>query len=137
MTHRIVARIVVIVCALAMIGLMLCKAHGQELPDAPKPHLLSPDHVVLAYAITGRALDVWSTNQFLGRGGREVILPATVVNHTALTVGFEAVVLGAEWFGARELRKHGHRQLARMVFALDGSMCLATDVHNFQIQRVK
>lgn len=109
--------------------------HAQALPDAPTPHVLSADHIVLAYDITARVLDVVSTDQFLGRGGHEVIMPPTIVNHPALDLAMEASVITVEQLGAHILRKHGHPRLARMVAAIDGSCVMATAIHNFEIQR--
>jgi hypothetical protein len=132
-----ILRYFIIALALAALGESIygCTAQSQSLPDAPTPRLMSADNIVLAYAISGRSLDIWSTQQFLGRGGHEDILPASIVDHPAAMVGFEAAVLGVEWIGARELRKRGHPKLSRLVFAIDGSATLATDIHNFQIQR--
>lgn len=116
--------------------LLAASVHAQTLPNAPQPRrILTADHELMAYAITARVLDVVSTDQALGRGGREGILSPAIVDNSALMVGFEAAVIGVEWLGARELRKRGHPRLARMVFAIDGSMCLAQDVKNFEIQR--
>lgn len=109
--------------------------YAQTLPDAPTPHILSADHIAITYDATARILDVVSTNQFLGRGGREVMLPPSIVDHPAIMIGFEAAAMGVEWLGARELRRHGHNKLARMVWMIDGSTTLATDVRNFEIQR--
>lgn len=109
--------------------------HAQVLPDAPTPHVLSADHIVLAYDITARILDVVSTDQFLGRGGHEVIMPPTIVNHPALDLAMEASVITVEQLGAHMLRKYGHPRIASMVAAIDGSCVMATAIHNFEIQR--
>ena len=132
-----ILRYTIVLFAIAALGESIygCTASAQALPDAPSPRILSPDHIAIAYDGMARILDVVSTNQFLGRGGHEDILPTAVVDHPALMVGFEAAVMGAEWFGARELRKHGHPKLARMVWMIDGSAVLATDISNFEIQR--
>jgi hypothetical protein len=128
----IAARIAVI----AMAGLTLC--HAQSLPDAPTPRFLSADNVVMAYDGVARlVLDPWSTRRVLGRGGAEGNLPPQIANHPATMVGYGAAVMAVEWLGARELRRHGHKRIARMIFAIDGSYDEYSVVKNFQIQRSK
>lgn len=120
---------------IALILLLASTIHAQALPDAPTPHILSANHIAIAYDATARILDVVSTNQFLGRGGHEVIMPPTIVNHPALDLAMEASVITVEQLGAHILRKHGYPRLARMVAAIDGSCVMATAIHNFEIQR--
>lgn len=121
---------------IALILLLASTLHAQALPDAPTPHILSADHIAFAYAAVGRlALDPWSTNRALGRGAVEQELPPQIANHPAMMVTYGAAVMGAEWLGAYELRKHGHHRLARMIYVIDGSRNMELVVNNFEIQR--
>src|SRR5271155_3137327 len=140
MAMRIINYIGITIVSLLLWAIIISLAtrvmHAQALPDAPTPHILSADHIALAYDAVGRlVLDPWSTNRALGRGGYETELPPPIANHPAMMVTYGAAVLAAEWLGAHELRKHGHPKLARMIFAVDGSMDMYASVNNFRIQR--
>jgi len=113
-------------------------APGQELPEAPRPHLRLAQPrfaaATIATRVAARSLDVVSTNRVLGmRGGREYELPPWIVNHTASLAGFEAGVVGAEMLGEHELRRRGHRRLARLVPLLDTTAVSVTVAMNYRV----
>ena len=72
-----------------------------------------------AIVLAGQGADLWSTQNALGRGGRELVGPSALGGTTgrvALKVGLSAGVLAL----CNERRKHGHKNQARILAILAG-----------------
>ena len=72
-----------------------------------------------ALVVTGQGADFWSTQNALGRGGREMVGPSAIggtYGRAALKVGLSAGVLVL----CHERRKHGHKNQARILAILAG-----------------
>jgi hypothetical protein len=72
-----------------------------------------------AIVLAGQGADFWSTQDALGRGGREMVGPSAmggVYGRAALKVGLSAGVLAL----CHERRKHGHPNQARLLAVLAG-----------------
>ena len=82
-----------------------------------------------------RGLDVYSTHLMLSQGGREAVLPRSIANHTWSMMLFSGGVVGSELFLQHELRKHGHKGLARWVPVVDIGIDAPGAVHNFWVRR--
>jgi len=72
-----------------------------------------------AIVLAGHGADLWTTQNALGRGGRELVGPSAVgglPGRAALKVGLSAGVLAL----CHERRKHGHKNQARVLAVLAG-----------------
>lgn len=72
-----------------------------------------------AIVIAGHGVDLWTTQNALGRGGRELVGPSAV-GGTSGRVALKLAISGATVYGCHELRKRGHKNQARVLAILAG-----------------
>jgi hypothetical protein len=122
-------------------------ARADSLPDAPvvssSAAVSAPAHVPavrhefnradwLIYAgVAGyRIGDYVTTERALARGGRELELPAVLVQSKPAFLGYSLGIAAGEIAASVWLHKHGHAKLARMADSLSIGAGLASDLHN-------
>ena len=103
---------------------------AQDLPNAPKPQLDKVEWSLLAADASVRTIDTITTRQMLERGNQENILPQFVVNHTPILIGVEAGMVGINYLLARELYKHNHQRVARVITGIDVASTGYWGIHN-------
>ena len=59
-----------------------------------------------------------------------MLLPQFIANHPAAMALYSGATVGADYFVARQLEKHGHRELARIVTTVDLGQDLPWAIHN-------
>jgi hypothetical protein len=103
---------------------------SQTLPEAPKPHLDRIDWTLLASDAGARALDGYSTLNMLKKNNHEKFLPGFVVRHAPALAAFEGGMLTLNYFAARNLARHHHPMLAKLVIAADVIQVYPWAIHN-------
>jgi hypothetical protein len=100
-----------------LLGMSTKEAESQVQPAARYPHINWKEAAKsgLLADVAARGLDVYSTRRMLKRGGEEDFLPDSISHHAWAMAGYGAAVVAADWLVARELRKHNHPRLARLV----------------------
>lgn len=117
----------------AILFLAVLPLAAQAPPDAPKPRLDRIDWALLATDAGARALDAYSTRKMLGNNNHEKFLPGFVANHTPALVVFEGGMVTLNYFAARNLVRHRHPKLAKLVIAADVIQVYPWAIHNLTL----
>lgn len=106
---------------------------SQTLPESSKPQPDRIDWALLASAAAARGTDTYSTRKMLCHGNHEMFLPAFVVNHLPVLVAFESGIVTLNYFAARNLVRHHHRKLARVLILSDQLQVYPWAIHNLTL----
>jgi hypothetical protein len=107
---------------------------AQTLPDAPKPRTDRLEWSLLAADAGIRSFDVYSTHRMLQNGGHELLLPRAISNHVPAMAAYSAGAVALNWWVARRLERHGHRQLARIATMIDIGQDAPWAIHNLFVR---
>ena len=72
-----------------------------------------------AIVLAGQGADLWTTQNALGQGRRELVGPS-FVGGTSGRVALKVALSSGVLVGCHELRKHGHKNQARILAVLAG-----------------
>ena len=113
----------------AMVESSSLSVYGISLPEAPKPQVKKhamdrTDWTLLGTDATLRITDAYSTRRFLSCPTsvcheEEKVLPDFISHHTATMYAYSATVVGFDYLLSRQLKRHGHTKLAKLVYITD------------------
>lgn len=118
---------------LSLLAVLLVAAGSAHCQSMPPPKTTLVDASLYAGVITTRSLDYITTEHVLAGGGKELILPNSLVRNKPLFAAFSIGSGVGEVFAARMLARHGHRTMARMMLCMDISVAGAVAAHNASI----
>lgn len=108
------------------------------IPDAPKPaptiHLDRTQWALLTIDAGVRGLDVYSTRRMLQGPNHEMFLPDVISHHVPMMIAYSAGTVGMNYLAARELVKHHHPRLAKLVVMVDVGQDAPWAIHNLYLK---
>ena len=81
-----------------------------------------------------RGLDVYSTHRMLQGPNHEKFLPDCISHHTPAMIAYGGAAVGVQWLLARQLIKHGHSRLAKIITAVDVAQDGYLSINNLNLK---
>lgn len=120
---------------LALVVLLTLQLRAQNAPQPTFAVRGGLDWALLAADSSMRSLDVYSTHRMLERGNHELFLPSPIAHHSAVLAAYGSGAVLFDSFLRRELLKHGHPRLGRLVVGIDAGQDGFWAVHNLFLGR--